>query len=140
MSNVQYQMSNMEEESLKKDKNYDIHERIFRFVINVLGFLNKIPYSYSNQVYKGQVTRSVTSMGANDQEADGAFSTKDFIHCFIIVRKESKETVYWLRIIKATLPKLESESEILIKEGLEIVAIVSKIIRNTQSNPRKILN
>ena len=70
-------------------------------------------------------------MGANDQEADGALTKKDFVHGFTIVRKEGKETVFWLRIIGETNKKFEPEIEKLVKEGGEIVAIVSTIIKKS---------
>ncbi len=118
-------------------KSYDIHERIFNFVVAVIQFLNKLPKTQTNLIFIGQITRSVTSMGANDQEADGALTTKDFIHGFTIVRKEGKETVYWLRIIEKTNnQRFSLEAESLIKEGGEIVAIVSTIIKNTANNKR----
>ena len=59
---------------------YDIHERIFNFIVDVINFLNKLPKTSTNLIFIGQITRSVTSMGANDQEADGSSSTKDFLH------------------------------------------------------------
>ena len=118
-------------------KQYDIHERIFKFIVNVVKFLNKLPKTPSNLIFINQITRSVTSMGANDQEADGASTKRDFIHCFTIVRKEGKETVFWLRIIAETNPALSSEASNLIKEGNEIVAIVSTIIKNTSRNSTK---
>lgn len=119
-------------------KQYDIHERIFNFIVDVIKFLNKLPKTASNLIFINQITRSVTSMGANDQEADGASSKKDFLHCYTVVRKEGKETVFWLRIIERTnSPSLAGEAQRLIKEGNEIVAIVSTIIRNTYRNSTK---
>ena len=44
---------------------YDIYQRIFKFIVSVLKFLEKLPRKYSNQVMSAHVTRSVTSMGAN---------------------------------------------------------------------------
>jgi four helix bundle protein len=76
-------------------------------------------------------------MGANDQEADGASTNKDFIHGFTLVRKEGKETVFWLRIIVKTNPSQEKGAEILIKEGNEIIAIVSTIIKNALNSSKK---
>ena len=110
---------------------YDIHERIFNFIVDVINFLNKLPKTSTNLIFIGQITRSVTSMGANDQEADGSSSTKDFLHCYTIVRKEGKETVFWLRVIDKTNPGFIKDSAQLIVEGKEIVAIISTIIRNT---------
>lgn len=113
-------------------KDYDIHERIFNFIVKVINLLNKLPKTPTNLIFINQVTRSVTSMGANDQEADGALTRKDFVHGFTVVRKEGKETVFWLRLIEKTnTSKFSVEALDLIREGSEIIAIVSTIIKNT---------
>lgn len=41
---------------------FDIYERIFNFIVQVLAFIDKLPNTYSSQVIKNQITRSVTSM------------------------------------------------------------------------------
>lgn len=116
-------------------KEYNIHERIFNFVIDAIKYLNKIPKTSTNLIFIGQCTRSVTSMGASDQEADGSSTKKDFIHKYTDVRKEGKETIFWLRVIVRTNDKKYSqEGEGLILEGNEIVAIVSTIIKNASKN------
>jgi len=113
-------------------KNYDIHDRIFNFVIDVIKFINKLPKTPTSLIFINQITKSVTSMGANDQEADGALTSRDFIHCYIVVRKEGKETVFWLRVIEKTnSSNFSEEANSLIKEGNEIVAIVSTIVKKT---------
>lgn len=128
-------MSN--EQSFSSKKEYDIHERIFNFIVNVIQFLNKLPKTSSNIIFINQITRSVTSMGANDQEADGAMTRKDFLHGFTIVRKEGKETVFWLRIIEKTnLPKFSKEALQLVGEGKEIVAIISTIIKKSMQGAK----
>jgi four helix bundle protein len=76
-------------------------------------------------------------MGANDQEADGASTTNDFIHCYTVVRKEGKESVFWLRVIGRTNSAFENEANKLVQEGSEIVAIVSTILSKTHTNRRK---
>lgn len=131
MSNFQYPISN-------DKKNYDIHERIFNFVVKTISFLNNLPKTSTNIIFINQCIRSVTSMGANDQEADGALTKKDFTHCFIIVRKEGKETMFWLRLIQRTNPQgIIKETEALILEGGEIVAIVSTIVKNTLNSDKE---
>ncbi len=112
---------------------YDIYERIFNFIVLVLDLIDKLPKSYSNQVINNQLTRSVTSMGANSQEADGANSKKDFLHCLTITRKETKETIFWLRLIQKLNPQ-SKEFQTIINEGIEINAIISAIIKKTQDN------
>lgn len=73
--------------------NRDIHDRIYRFIVRVLNFLKFLPKTQQNIIIINQVTRSVTSMGSNDQEADGTQTKRDFIHCYTTVRKEGKETI-----------------------------------------------
>jgi four helix bundle protein len=68
-------------------------------------------------------------MGANDQEADGTDTRKDFIHTYVIVRKESKETKYWIRLIGDLNIRLKTEADELIREIQEIINIISAIIR-----------
>jgi len=120
-----------------REQKYDIYERIFTFIVTVLKFLDKLPQTYSNQVIRSQITRSVTSMGANsEEEADGTNSKKDFIHCFTTVRKEGKETVYWLRLIEKLISRQSEDALLIITEGKEISAIVNTIIRNTIKNSK----
>lgn len=123
MNNVQNPMTNT-----TKINKYDIHKRIFDFVVRVLNLTKALPKTQQNLVLIGQITRSVTSTGANDREADGTNTRKDFYHCFTIVKKETKETNYWLSIISETNAGFKHRMESLIQEGKEIEAIVSSII------------
>lgn len=116
----------------KKIYENDIHERIYNFVIRVIGLTKVLPKNPQNDVIIYQVTKSSTSMGANDQEADGAESKKDFIAKYSIVKKESKETNYWLRIIFDTNPNIAPRMIGLQEEGIEILKVVSAIILNTK--------
>ncbi|MCL5675698.1 MAG: four helix bundle protein [Patescibacteria group bacterium] len=110
-------------------KNYDIHKRIFSFVVRVLNLTKSLPKTSQNIVLINQITRSVTSMGANDQEADGTNSRRDFFHCYTVVKKETKETNFWLKVISSTNSGFSKRMELLIKEGGEIEAIVSSIVK-----------
>lgn len=114
------------------DKITDIHERIYQFVVRVINLIKVLPKTPENIILINQVTRSVTSMGANDQEADGTDSRKDFVAKYAIVRKEGKETNYWLRLIADTNPSIGDRMADLRQEGKEIVKIVSAIILNTK--------
>ncbi len=121
--------------NISMNKTYDIHERIYKFIVRVIILVNKLPKTPSNLVIIAQILESVTSMGANDQEADGSLTKKDFIHGFTIVRKEGKETNFWLRLIERTNDeKFRNEALIFVQESNEIVAIVSTIIKNAENN------
>jgi four helix bundle protein len=122
-------MSNTTSNSIKK---YDIHERIYSFVVEVIKLTNSLSKTESNLVILRQILRSATSMGANDQEADGTLTKKDFIHTYTIVRKEGKETNFWLSLISDTNISQKDKATDLLSEGKEIVAILSSIINKTR--------
>src|SRR5262249_21574369 len=112
----------------------DIHTRIYNFVLRVIALTKVLNKSAHNQVIINQLLRSATSMGANDQEADGTESRKDFIAKYTIVKKEAKETNYWLQLIFDTNPHLQKRMIGLQNEGIELVKIVSSIIINAKKN------
>ena len=119
---------------LKEDKpRFDIHERIYNFIVRVIKLVNSLPKTSSNSIISQQLLRCATSMGANDQEADGTLTKKDFVHCYTVVRKEAKETNFWIRLVGDTNPVLKPKMGSIIKEGQELVAIISSIINNTRT-------
>ncbi len=118
---------------LKEEKIKDIHERIYQFILRVIHLTKVLPKTPENLILINQVLRSVTSLGANDQEADGTDSKKDFIAKYAIVRKEGKETNYWLRLIGDTNPSFKSRMAELCQEGKELVKIISAIILKAKS-------
>lgn len=107
---------------------YDIHDRIFNFVIQGLELIRYIPQSPESKSIIDQYVRALTSVGANDSEADGVTTKKDFIHTYTIVRKELKETHYWLRIISKLHPQLSQRVNNLLVEGDSFIKIISSII------------
>lgn len=111
----------------------DIHTRIHKFVVNCfLNIVKKIPKSTENIPIIKQISASLTSIGANDQEADAANSNKDFISKYTIVKKETKETKYWLTFVRDTGIMERTIVDPYIKESQEILLIVSKIIQNSK--------
>ncbi len=124
--------TNFQDTNSKKE--YNIHKRIFNFVVQVLKFLQTLPKTAQNLILIGQITRSVTSMGANDQEADGSTSHRQFFQSFTTVKKETKETNYWLAVIYEVNPRFQSQMEEIIDEGKEIEAIVSSIIEKSKKS------
>ena len=115
-------------------KIYDIHKRIYKWVVEVISFTKKLPKTPQNFVIIPQLVSASTSVGANDQEADASDSKKDFIAKYVIARKECKESIYWIQLCKDTnFSQFTQEAEVLIKEGKEISFIVSTIIKNAKA-------
>ncbi len=114
----------------------DIHDRIFRFVTRGLKVLPFLPKTIESKIIIDQYARSLTSVGANDNEADGVSTSNDFIHIYTIVRKELKEVRYWLRIIAELFPLLAPRLINLIQESEELIRIISTIIANTKKSQK----
>lgn len=107
---------------------YEIHERIFIFVARGLKVIRFLPKTVESKIIIDQYIRALTSVGANDNEADGVTSKRDFIHVYTIVRKELKEVQYWVRIIAELNPSLKERLNNLLQENEELIKIVSSII------------
>jgi len=113
---------------------FDIYDRALKFAAKTAMFVDSLPFKQSAKEYGKQLIRSSASVGANLQEADGAVSKKDFVNKMAIVRKEAKETYYWLTLIKET-QLIESEKELmfLLSESRELKLILSSIINKTKA-------
>lgn len=107
---------------------YEIHERMLSFVVRGLKVVRYLPKTIEGKIITDQYVRALTSVGANDNEADGVNSKRDFIHVYTIVRKELKETRYWLQIVAELYPSLKLRLQDLLKESEELVKIISSII------------
>ncbi len=114
-------------------KVYDLEERTYLFAKNVCLFCKKLPRTISNIEYVRQLIRASGSVGSNYIEANEALSKKDFVFRIKICRKESKESVYWLRLIKETNPdEFANEALALLNEANELRKIFSSIIEKSK--------
>jgi len=76
------------------------------------------------------VLRSGTSIGANLEEAKGAHGRKDVTAKLSTALKETRETVFWLRLISATKLAPAELVASLLQEGIELRAILTTSRRN----------
>lgn len=130
ISNNQASMTNKQSSINNGNKKiFDIHQRIFLFVVEVLKLTKILPKTPQNLVFTNQIIRSSTSVGANYQEADGTKSKKDFLRILTIVKKEIKETNYWLKLIIEMNLRFKDKIKIILDEGQQIEAIISSIIQ-----------
>jgi four helix bundle protein len=84
-----------------------------------------------------QLLKSGTSIGANLEEGVDGQSKPDFITKTCIALKEARETRYWLRLITASEESLRSQTEPLIAEASEFVAILTTSIKTAPSNTNR---
>ena len=118
------------EDENPKAKTNDLEERTAKFGEQVVLFIKTLPRNDITRPLIDQLIRSVTSVGANYMEADGAESKKDFRHKISICKKEAKESRYWLRIIAVACPEKKEKCRILWKEANELALIFSSIFNS----------
>lgn len=86
------------------DQSQTLQERLLDFAAHTIKSISTahIPLSVNDQI-----TRSVTSIGANYSEATNAISKSDFRSKIYIAKKEAAETRYWLQLIKRLDPAFD---------------------------------
>lgn len=95
-------------------------ERTFIFGVRCIKLIRTLPNSSEYQIIKFQLGKSSTSVGANYEEAQAGSSKADFKNKVRIFLKETRETNYWLRVIKALDENPNNELDSLINESREI--------------------
>lgn len=82
------------------EKTIQLLDRTFNFGVDMLIFLNQLPYSPIFKVLILQLSRSSTSIGANYEEAQGASTKQNFAHRIGISYREARISVYWIRALE----------------------------------------
>lgn len=84
------------------EKENIIQIKTFQFAVRIINFCKFLTIDKKEYIISKQILRSGTSIGANIEEAIGGQSKRDFINKVSIAYKESRETRYWLRLLKET--------------------------------------
>jgi len=113
-------------------KRYDLEERTLEFAKRIIRMCKTLPKDVINNRLIDQVMRSGPSMGANYREANETETKKDFKYRVRICRKESKETIYWLKLIIEANPKFDERINPLIQETTELLKIFAAILKNSK--------
>ena len=126
----------------KKRYEIDLRSRLFRFAVNTFKFLGTLPSKKEYDVFRYQLSKSSTSMGANYEEAQGAFSKKEFASKIGICLKEAKETNYFYRVIhELEISNNLDECTRLVNESDEFQKMFATIhvkVRNNQLKSKKL--
>ena len=114
----------MVKKNIIKDKNYS-------FALSIIDLVRKFPKQNDGFVIGKQLVRAGTSIGANVEEAIGAFSKNDFTYKMNVALKEARETHYWLRLVRdSKLVKFALESH--IEKAEELKRILSSIVKTSR--------
>ena len=112
-----------------------ISERAFEFACRIVRLCEKLwTRSFSGRKIADQLFDSGTSVGANSEEAEGAQTKPDFIARLAVSRKESRETIFWLRLAIATAVVTKEEVAWELDEASQLRAMIPQAIRTAQSS------
>ena len=105
----------------------------FNFAVRVVKLYKYLCHNKKEFVMSKQLLRSGTSVGAMVREAEHAESKSDFKHKMAIAQKEINESIYWLELLKETEYLNQDEFDSLNSDAVEIIKLVTSIIKTTQS-------
>jgi four helix bundle protein len=120
-------------------KTEELLERTFRFGVDTLNFLMRLPGDKVYNIIIFQLGKASASSGSNYEEAQGAESPKDFNHKIGIVLKEIRESNYWYRVMNALMLNSEKDNELLrlLNESFELKKIFSAIKIASEKNLKR---
>jgi four helix bundle protein len=121
----------------RRDRRYDLEERLLDFAVNVIELTESLPNARAGNHIAGQLLRCGTSPLSNHGEVEAAESRKDFLHKLRICMKELRETRRWLRLASRLknfghlegLPACLSEID-------ELIRIFAASIRTAEKNAK----
>ena len=116
---------------MNEEKENIIVSKSYSFALDIIG-LYKFLIEKKEFVMSKQILRSGTSIGANIHEAVASESKKDFVHRLAIALKETRETSYWLRLLKDSNYITTEQFTKLDNECNEITRILNSIILTTK--------
>lgn len=106
----------------------EFKQRLYKWVLRLIKFIDKLPKSSVNEIMGKQLLRSGTSVLANYVEANSASSNKDFINFFTYSLKSANESKVWLALLRDTNQGDYQENTWLINELIEISNIFASSI------------
>ncbi len=94
--------------------------RIYRWILDLVKFLDGLPKDIISQKMVDQLFRSGGSVGANYIEAQASSSKKDFINFLHHSLKSSNESKFWLAVLRDTGRADKNRADCLLRELTEI--------------------
>jgi four helix bundle protein len=109
-----------------------VQVKSYEFAVRIVRLNQHLVETKKEYVLSKQVLRAGTSIGANIEEAIGGQSRADFLAKLGIAYKETRETSYWLRLLKDTDYLTESEFLGIHADIEELCRIISAIQKSTK--------
>ncbi|HMR91088.1 MAG TPA: four helix bundle protein [Chitinophagaceae bacterium] len=102
----------------------EMKHRTRGFALEIARFTLMLPDNLPNSVYKRQLVRASSSVGANYRASRRAKSKADFINKLKIVEEELDESLFFLELIGALNENYKERINILYQEGDVLLRII----------------
>jgi len=109
-------------------------DKSFQFAVRVVKLYKYLCDDKKEYVLSKQLLRSGTSIGANINESQEAQSKADFTSKLSISLKETRESKYWIELLKETGYLTQKEANSIIEDLIEILKLLTSIIKSTKNN------
>ena len=109
-----------------------IGNKSYAFALEIVNTHKFLVQEKKEFILSKQLLRSKTSIGANVNEAISAQSKRDFVHKLSLALKESRETLYWLKLLYDSDYSTNEICTNLKEQCNEINKILSSIILTTK--------
>jgi four helix bundle protein len=117
-----------------------IQQKSFDFAIRIVNLYKYLTQEKKEFVLSKQLLRSGTSVGANIEESIGGQSERDFLSKISIAYKETRESIYWLRLLLATDYLSLHEAGDILLHAEELCKILGKIQVTIKQKNQSITN
>ena len=104
-----------------------VQVKSFAFAIRIVRLYQFLCEEKKEFVLSKQLLRSGTSIGANIEESIGGQSDKAFLSKISISYKETRETIYWIKLLSATGYLDDKQTKSIIDDAEELSKIIGKI-------------
>jgi len=111
-----------------------VAQKSYQFALRIIKLCQFLRIQKKEHVLSRQLLRSGTSIGANIEEAVAAQSKADFINKLAIALKETRETSYWLRLLKDAAILSQTGFESIHSDCIELKKMLSSIILSSKKN------
>ena len=116
----------MQNDKVKFKKKFK--KRLYRFVLKLIEFLDKLPKDRITNTMCHQLIRSGTSILSNYIEGQAASSKRDFTNFFNHSLKSANESKVWLALLRDSGRAKKEEVDWFLKELNEIANIFASSI------------
>ena len=110
-----------------------VKQKSYEFALKIVKFIMHLQKGTVGYRIGGQLLDSGTSIGANVEEAIGAFSKSDFTYKMNTALKEARESNYWLRLVRDSGLSSSDEVTALLTDADELISILSSIVKTSKS-------